>query len=607
VDDIRLVAPGAVRRVETVLRDFLKAISGAAAADDVATALCASAAALLPSCGVTVLAQDPLGALRVAAATHEVLGAGVRWQVTPGAGPIVDAARSGTRVRIVDGLRAGGSRSSADAPAGTLHVVPLTGRGGVDLGALVLHEAEGRPLAEEGLAAVEVLATAAVTHLLHADVVAALRRAGDASHHQSLHDPLTGLPNRTLLLDRVEHVLSRAPRSGARPALLFLDLDGFKSVNDRFGHQAGDAVLVEAATRIAAVLRAGDTLARLGGDEFVVLCEDAASESDTHHLAQRVASALQQPFMLPGGAAHLGGSIGVASADAAGEDAETLLRHADAAMYRAKERGGGTVAVFDTVQRRSARERAGFGRDLDAALTRDELRLHFQPIVRLADGGVSCVEALIRWQHPARGLLPAGAFIAMAEESAVIGAIGRWVLAEACRVAAAHRAERPDLRVAVNVSPPQLTERRFVGDVRTALAETGIDGRALVVEITERSLLSDVDATREVLDALTGLGVGIAIDDFGVGYSSLAYLTRFPVDIVKLDQAFTARLQVDEGAAAIVTAVVGLAHSLGLRVVAEGVEHQRQVEVLRALGCDDAQGFHLGRPTPAPVMLPSRS
>lgn len=172
---------------------------------------------------------------------------------------------------------------------------------------------------------------------------------------------------------------------------------------------------------------------------------------------------------------------------------------------------------------------------------------------------------------------------------------------------AAHHAERPDLRVAVNVSPPQLTERRFVGDVRTALAETGIDGRALVVEITERSLLSDVDATREVLDALTGLGVGIAIDDFGVGYSSLAYLTRFPVDIVKLDQAFTARLQVDEGAAAIVTAVVGLAHSLGLRVVAEGVEHQRQVEVLRALGCDDAQGFHLGRPTPAPVLLPSRS
>lgn len=234
--------------------------------------------------------------------------------------------------------------------------------------------------------------------------------------------------------------------------------------------------------------------------------------------------------------------------------------------------GGGTVAVVDTVERRWARERAGLVRDLDAAVASDELRLHYQPIVRLRDERVSCVEALVRWQHPTRGLLTAGAFIPATEESTLTGALGRWTLAEACRVVAAQRVERPDLRIAVNLSPWQLSDRRLVGDVRSALAEAGVDGTALMVEITERSLLHDVDATRDVLRALTDLGVGVAIDDFGVGYSSLAYLTRFPVDIV----------------------------------VAAGVEHQRQVDLLRTGGCDDAQGYHLGRPSPEPALRPSQ-
>jgi diguanylate cyclase (GGDEF)-like protein/PAS domain S-box-containing protein len=417
--------------------------------------------------------------------------------------------------------------------------------------------------------------------------------------HQATHDPLTGLPNRMLLLDRLDQGLRRARRSHRRVAVLFLDLDHFKVVNDSLGHGLGDRLLIAIAERLQTALRPADTVARFGGDEFVVLCEDLASQNDAIAIAERVNESLSGPFEIDDAEVFVGVSIGIAFPDDNDADPETLIRDADAAMYQAKDRGRARWVVFDNAMRASAVDRLDIENALRRALGRRELRVFFQPLVDLGTGHVSGVEALLRWEHPERGLLLPGDFITVAEETGLIVPIGSWVLDQACRQVQRWQASLPGLQplvLAVNLSGRQLGHPRLVDDVASVLADTGIDPAMIELEITESVLMDDVEMSEETLGRLKRLGVKLVVDDFGTGYSSLSYLRRFPVDVLKVDQSFVDGLGSDPGDSAIVTAVVTLAHTLGLHAVAEGVETREQLSELRRLGCDTAQGFYFAKP-----------
>jgi diguanylate cyclase (GGDEF)-like protein/PAS domain S-box-containing protein len=423
--------------------------------------------------------------------------------------------------------------------------------------------------------------------------------------HEATHDPLTGLPNRTLLLDRLSMALGRARRHHRRIAVLFLDLDHFKVVNDSLGHGLGDRLLVDIAGRLRAALRPGDTIARFGGDEFVVLCEDLLDRKDATAIADRLIKALREPFSTDEGEVFIGASIGLALPEDPNTDPEALIRDADAAMYQAKARGRARWVVFDAAMRAHAIDRLDIESALRRALERRELRVHFQPVVSLATGAVTGVETLVRWEHPERGLLNPGEFISVAEETGLIVPIGAWVLEQACRQTQRWRATRPGLdrlMVSVNLSGRQLGHPELVTEVAAILTETGIDPSLVELEITESVLMDDVEMSHETLERLKRLGVKLVVDDFGTGYSSLSYLHRFPVDLLKVDRSFVARLGGDPGDAAIVTAIITLAHTLGLEAVAEGVETAEQLEELRRLGCDRAQGYHLARPAPEGVI-----
>jgi diguanylate cyclase (GGDEF)-like protein/PAS domain S-box-containing protein len=421
--------------------------------------------------------------------------------------------------------------------------------------------------------------------------------------HQAFHDTLTGLPNRKLLLDRVAQALVRAERREGSVALLFFDLDRFKLVNDSLGHAAGDALLVEAAERVRSAVRDEDTVARFGGDEFVVVCEQLGTRDDALLVAERIRRAFSLPFVVDGQEVFAGASVGVAFARP-GQSRDSLMREADAAMYEAKQRGGADSVVWQEGMGEAGNaERLERDAGLRHAVERQELRLAYQPLVDLRSGSVGGVEALVRWQHPERGLLRPGDFIGIAEETGLIGPIGEWVLGEACEQVARWSADRPDSRpltltVAVNLSARQMAGPGLVEAVKHAIARTGIDPASLCLEITESQLVSDADATRTLL-ALKGLGVRLAIDDFGTGYSSLSYLKRLPVDTVKIDSSFVEGLGRRADDRAIVSAMIKMAHALGLSVVAEGVETQAQAEELRALGCDVGQGFLWAQPLPA--------
>ncbi|HEX9992592.1 MAG TPA: PAS domain S-box protein [Acidimicrobiales bacterium] len=436
------------------------------------------------------------------------------------------------------------------------------------------------------------------------------RKAFEARlEHQATHDPLTGLPNRTLLLDRLEMALARAKRLGSAVAVLFLDLDHFKVVNDSLGHGLGDRLLVAISRRLQGTLRPGDTVARFGGDEFVILCEEIDREEDAVAIAERVDRVVSGPFVVDDAEVFVTVSVGIAFSTPPGSggrgappsDPEALIRDADAAMYRAKARGRARYEVFDAAMRERAVERLDIEGALRRALDRHELRLYFQPAVSVGDGRVWGFEALLRWEHPERGILLPGEFLAVAEETGLIVPIGDWVLHQACSQAARWHEDHPDrpLTVAVNLSSRQLTHPSLVDDVRGVLALTGLDPSTVVLEITESALMDDVSATEAALRALKGLGVRLAVDDFGTGYSSLSYLRRFPVDVLKVDRVFVAGLGQNPEDSAIVTAVITLAHTLGLSAVAEGVETPGQLAELRHLHCDYAQGFHLARPVPA--------
>jgi diguanylate cyclase (GGDEF)-like protein/PAS domain S-box-containing protein len=424
------------------------------------------------------------------------------------------------------------------------------------------------------------------------------RARGELIAHQAIHDPLTGLPNRLLFVDRLRRSLSHVER-GSHAAVLFLDIDHFKVINDSLGHPAGDRLLVALADRLRAAIRPHDTVARFGGDEFIVLCNGVPDEKVARDLAQRISDAVAKPITLPEGEVFVTASVGIALSDSELDNPETLLRNADVAMYRAKEEGRARAALFQTDAHDRAVRHLRTGNELHRALERGELLLHYQPIVSLETGSIAGFEALLRWEHPERGLVLPDEFVGLAEETGLVVPIGSWVLEQACQQAAKWHAAGSNLSISVNLSPRQLAEPSLPDDVARVLRTTGLDGDSLWLEITESTLMRDAETAVTTLTALRALGANLAVDDFGTGYSSMSYLKRFPVQALKVDRTFVDGLGREPEDSAICTAVVTLAHALGLRAVAEGVETPEQLAELRTLGCELAQGFLFGKPAPA--------
>jgi diguanylate cyclase (GGDEF)-like protein len=436
----------------------------------------------------------------------------------------------------------------------------------------------------------------AVAHVL-GDAVER-HRAEEAARHEALHDSVTRLPNRALLLDRLSQALRRRDE---RVAVVFLDVDDFKVVNETLGHGAGDRVLAQVGPRLAAELRPGDTIARFSGDAFAVVCEDVADERHAERIAERLTAAFAQPFSADGHDLFVTASAGVA-VGGGGDRPEDLVRDADAAMCHAKERGQGGWERFDPQLRDRALARVRIEAELRRAIAGGELRLHFQPYWSLPDRRLAGVEALVRWQHPERGLLGPGEFVPVAESSGLVVALGTWVLREACRQLAAWQREHPaaaDLKLRVNLSARQVTRPGLLETVAAALREHDIEPTAVGLEITEGLLLQDSPGVAATLRGLKELGVALVLDDFGTGYSSLSYLRRFPIDQLKIDRSFIAGLEEHESDRAIVRAIVGMAEALGLTVVPEGVETDDQLDALVDMGCGFAQGFLLARPLEA--------
>jgi diguanylate cyclase (GGDEF)-like protein len=419
-------------------------------------------------------------------------------------------------------------------------------------------------------------------------------------NEQMLHEPLTGLAGRAAFLHRVNLALDRLRRRRAGLAVLFLDLDRFKVLNDTLGHAVGDELLVGVARRLRECTRPGDTVARLGGDEFAILCEQIGGEQEVFALAERITAALRHPFRLGGSEVQTSASIGIAFTDSAAVSAEELIADADMAMYRAKARRGDRFVVFDEGMRAEDALRYVTETGLRRALEREEFRLLYQPIVSAKTGRPVAFEALVRWQHPERGLVPPAEFIPVAEQSGLIVPIGRWVLHKACREAKRWSADGEGAApyVCVNLSARQFGQPDLVESVREALDEAALPPSRLGLEVTESVLMEEADSPIETLTALKSLGVNLLLDDFGTGYSSLSYLRHFPIDVLKVDRSFVAAVGGEQGDEAILAAVVGLSKALGLTVVAEGVETEEQLSRIRALGCELMQGYYFSPPRP---------
>jgi diguanylate cyclase (GGDEF)-like protein/PAS domain S-box-containing protein len=442
--------------------------------------------------------------------------------------------------------------------------------------------------------------------VLNSRDVSERRALEDQLKHQAFHDPLTGLPNRVLFMDRLDHALTRRGRRGTSVAVLFLDLDNFKVVNDSLGHRTGDQLLVHVADRLQLCLRPEDTIARIGGDEMAVLLEDIENAEEVAEVASRIQQRLRSPVRLENREVFTTVSIGIALSTPEHDHPGQLLRDADVALYRAKAQGKARYAIFDPGMDAQAMERLELETDLRHAVERGELRAYYQPIVDLATGRVCEVEALLRWEHPRRGMISPLQFIPLAEETGLIIEVGHWVLVEACRQALRWQIEHPTvppLTVSVNLSVRQLQNPALVEEVAGVLAATGLDPATLRLEITESVVMEDAESTAETLRALKQLGIELAIDDFGTGYSSLSYLNRFSIDAVKIDRSFVAQIGKSPRDTTIVRAIIALASSLQLGVTAEGIESAEQLRQLRQLGCDRAQGYFLARPTPPDEIL----
>ena len=490
--------------------------------------------------------------------------------------------RSETELAIVAtaAARTASTPSADGALAASVHI------NGARAGALVAMASAGFDDAQLGM--LDAFAEHASLALTDARTVEAMEEA--------FHDSLTGLPNRALFLDRLQHALDVAARRQTELCVLFVDLDRFKAVNDSIGHAAGDELLRAVAERLSECTRAADTAARFGGDEFAVLLEDDGRGVHPDAVADRIIAAMRRPFDVEGKEVFIGATVGIAHARDASLGPDELLRNADLAMYRAKKAGGNRAATYETAMRTALLARIELEADLRHALERDELSLVYQPVVELESGRTVGVEALARWAHPTRGMIAPLTFIPVAEEIGVIGAIGRWVLREACRQLAAWRRLAPELVLNVNLSAVQLRDDRLAGDVEQALRAHGLPGAALTLEITESMLLSGDEDTAARLRRLKALGLSIAVDDFGTGYSSLSYLKQFPVDALKIDKSFVDTVARSTADSALARTIVELGRGMRLETIAEGIETVEQLERLRMLDCELGQGYHFSVP-----------
>ena len=481
--------------------------------------------------------------------------------------------------------------------------VPLVHRGEL-LGVLNVNASDTTTFDEYDLRALSLFGEHAASAIANARLYEQERANAQALAYRAFHDPLTDLGNRALLIERLTEALS-SPHPGRKVAVLWLDLDDFKRVNDILGHAAGDELLREVSTRLRRVLRPTDVAARLGGDEFAVLLDDIKTDDDALHAGERVLLALSSPIDVGERTVTVRASVGVAVADGNEWTTDELLRNADVAMYIAKSQGKSCVRLFEGSMHDALVERLTMETALERAVELAQLRLHYQPIVELATGAIVGMEALVRWDHPERGLLPPGEFIPLAEETGLVLPIDRWVLLKACCQATQWEREVLDggrLEVAVNLSTRQLEDDELLDMVKLALEVSGLAPDRLVLEVTESFVLRDEVAGARLLTALRALGVRLAIDDFGTGYSSLSYLRQLPVDVLKIDRSFTTGVGDNDEDHALVQAVVRLAESLGLDAVAEGVENESQRDALVRLGCQQGQGYHFSRPVEAAEM-----
>ncbi len=464
------------------------------------------------------------------------------------------------------------------------------------LGALVLYrDATGALTARETEAA-QTLADVTAAYLVNARARAELQLASERSHVRSLHDALTGLPNRLLLLERIEHAIVRSGRSTKVVTVLFIDLDNFKAVNDSFSHEIGDDLLVAVGERLECALRPADTVARISGDEFVILCEELDRDEQAQVVASRVVDCLGMPFLISGINVQISASVGIAFASQTNHDPEQLLHAADAAMYQVKRKGGANYQIIDLRAHQLAQDHMDLRIALSKAEERGELRLVYQPIVRTTDKKIAGAEALIRWDHPQRGMIQPATIVPLAEHSGLIFELGRWVLEQACIDRKVADPSDCGLTMSVNVSAHQLIAPEFLAMVKSVLHDTDTDPRHLILEITEGALVRDTQRARLVLNELKELGLALALDDFGTGYSSLAYLNRFPVDAVKIDQSFIEGLVGNASSHAIVSKTIEMAHLLDVVVVCEGVETEAQHRIVADLASDFCQGFYFASP-----------
>jgi diguanylate cyclase (GGDEF)-like protein len=523
-----------------------------------------------------------------------------KLQTELGEGPCLEAFHTGHAVAVADLRRE--DRFPAFVPRAlesglaAVFTFPLLHKS-LQLGALDLYRDSPGAMSEETMDAAQTLADVATAYLTNAQARSDLQDSSDQSREAALHDPLTGLPNRVLILELLEHAFRGGRRTGRHSAVLFLDLDGFKQITDTHGHQVGDQLLIAVSERLTSVLRPGDSLARLSGDEFVILCENLTDTAEADPIAVRLSAALSQPFTLAEVDVTVSASIGIAFTGEVSDDPEELLREADLAMYRAKRSRTGTVAVLDLRELHLAGHQAGLARSLPGALKRGEMHIDYQPIVEAQDGRIIGAEALLRWTHPSRGAVSPTVFIPFAEQSGQITNLGQWVLAQAWSDRSLWREHgSPELGISVNVSAHQFMSAGFADAISRVLqSDPGAPG-LLTLEITESVFVRDEERALIVLSELKQLGVSLALDDFGTGYSSLGYLEALPIDVLKIDQQFIANLGIKPSNEVIVNAIIQLAHGLGMTVVSEGVETIRQRDEVVRLGSDSSQGFYFARP-----------
>jgi diguanylate cyclase (GGDEF)-like protein len=426
-----------------------------------------------------------------------------------------------------------------------------------------------------------------------------LNRAYEETRRQALHDSLTGLPNRALFINRLQQSIDRKSREPDTSAVLYMDLDHFKVINDSLGHETGDGLLIEVSRRLTSCLRPGDTAARLGGDEFTILLDDISDLADAVRVAERVAKELREPIWLGEHQVFVTTSVGIALNESAGVSPNSLLRNADVAMYEAKKEGKARYKIFDPGMHSQALRRLEMENELRRAINHEEFRVHYQPKVSMDTGGIVGMEALVRWDHPEHGLINPNEFIPLAEETQLINPLGRWVLQEACRQAQEWRRRYPDysdLVMSVNLSVRQFKQPNLISELSEILRETGLDPRGLQLEITESIVTDDLEYTVDLLQKLKILNVQLGLDDFGKGYSSLTTLKQFPLDDLKIDKSFVEGIGQNVQDTAIVQLMVDLAHTVGMQAVGEGVERVEQLVRLREMGCDLAQGFYLSKP-----------